>query len=186
LAELRRYPTRDVDKQPDASVWHIFNRGENVPIYDSPINFSMISNVVSVLGTDDVALVQKFLERYDPSLGAYCDTLEDLIHKAVAYYQDHILPNKRFRLPTEDEREMLEGLHERLAQCQADDEQTLQALPFDTARAFGAQPSALFQAFYEVVLGQERGPRFGTLTRLIGKDRVLALISQALDAQAED
>ena len=30
--------------------------------------------------------------------------------------------------------------------------------------------------FYEVVLGQERGPRFGSFVKLVGRERVLEML----------
>jgi lysyl-tRNA synthetase class I len=36
----------------------------------------------------------------------------------------------------------------------------------------------LFTSFYEVVLGQERGPRFGTFVQLVGKERVLQMLRE--------
>jgi lysyl-tRNA synthetase class I len=62
-----------------------------------------------------------------------------------------------------------------------EDEEGLQALPFETARAFGVQPRTVFQAFYEVILGQGRGPRFGSFAHILGKDKVVALLDSALD-----
>jgi lysyl-tRNA synthetase class 1 len=180
LAELRSYPTSQ-DEQPDSSVWHIFNTGKNVPTYDTVIDFSTISNLISGLGTGDIDLVLEYLERYDSSAKDYHAVLEDLVQKASAYYQDFILPNKHFRSPTAGERQMLQDLRTRLARCEAEDEEGLQALPFETARAFGVQPRAVFQAFYEVVLGQGRGPRFGSLAHILGKDKVVALLDSALD-----
>ena len=50
--------------------------------------------------------------------------------------------------------------------------------PFDVARAAGKEPKELFRAFYEVVLGQERGPRFGSFVSLVGKERVLEMLEE--------
>ena len=41
-------------------------------------------------------------------------------------------------------------------------------------------PQELFKMFYEVTLGQERGPRFGTFARLLGKSKMLALLEGAI------
>ena len=43
-------------------------------------------------------------------------------------------------------------------------------------RAAGIQPKELFRTIYEVLLGQERGPRFGSFVRLVGKERVLEML----------
>ena len=39
---------------------------------------------------------------------------------------------------------------------------------------------ALFSLFYEVVLGQERGPRFGSFARMVGVEKVRDMINARL------
>ena len=41
---------------------------------------------------------------------------------------------------------------------------------------FNETPKNLFKMFYEVVFGQERGPRFGTFVQLVGKEKALNLL----------
>ena len=69
-------------------------------------------------------------------------------------------------------------IHDRLAEAANGDEKGLQAIPFDVAREAGREPKELFRCFYEVVLGQERGPRFGTFVTLLGKERVLRMLRE--------
>ncbi len=54
LADLQVYPNLLEQKQPDAAAWQIFNKGANVPQYELSINFSLINNLISAVGTDDV------------------------------------------------------------------------------------------------------------------------------------
>jgi len=70
-------------------------------------------------------------------------------------------------------------VRQQLAASDSDDEKELQGIPFDVARAAEVEPRQLFTSFYEVVLGQERGPRFGTFVRLVGKERVLEMLDKA-------
>lgn len=179
LAELRRYPTVADAKKPDTAVWHIFDRGQSVPSFNTSINFSLINNLVSGLGTDDPALVVEFLERYDPTAAEYRDTIGDLVGKSLNYYRDFILPNKTYRPATAIERQWFAALKELVAAYDGDNEKELQTLPFDVARQFNVEPKAIFSAFYEVLLGQERGPRFGTFAKLVGKEKTLALLEKA-------
>ena len=82
------------------------------------------------------------------------------------------------RQPAADERKILQAIHEKLAAYEGENEDELQSIPFDVARDFEVSPRDLFTMFYEVVLGQERGPRFGTFTRLVGKERVISLLKE--------
>ncbi|MFQ5612275.1 MAG: lysine--tRNA ligase [Anaerolineae bacterium] len=181
LAELRRYPSLATEKQPDTAVWHIFERGESVPTYNTSINFSLINNLVSALGADDTDLILEYLLRYDPGAKDHRETVRDLVQKSVNYYRDFILPGKHYRPPTGQERQWLQNLRQELAAYEGDDEKELQSLPFDVARAFEVAPGDFFKSFYEVLLGQERGPRFGTFARLLGKDRMLDMLDAALE-----
>ena len=180
LAELKRYPTIPEESRPDSALWHIFDKGDDVDDYNSTINFSLINNLISGLGTEDVDLITEYLERYDPEVKAFQKSIRDLVEKGVKYYRDFILPNKHFRPPSEQERKILGDLRRRVAACEEDGEGELQSLPFDVAREFDVKPSEVFQAFYQVLLGQERGPRFGTFARLVGKDKVIGLLDSVV------
>ncbi len=73
---------------------------------------------------------------------------------------------------------MLQSIHDQLTAYAGDDEQEMQAIPFTVAQEHNVPPRDLFTMFYEVVLGQDRGPRFGTFAKLVGKEHVLNLLSQ--------
>ncbi len=183
LADLRRYATLPNEKKPDAAVWHIFEQGKNVLQYNTSINFSLINNLVAGLGADDAALVTEFLERYDPSAREYRTTVADLVSKSLTYYRDFILPHKIYRAATTEERAWFGALREKVAAHPTDDEKELQKLPFDVACQFDVSPQQVFSAFYQVILGQERGPRFGTFAKLMGKEKTLALLDEASGKQ---
>lgn len=180
LSALRQYPSLDSTRQLDSAIWHIFDKGTKVPEYNTSIDFSLINNLISALGADDVELVLDYLKRYDPPAEKYLAMLEDLVHKGVNYYRDYVLPTRRFREPTADDCGLLQRIHDRLAQAEGLNETELQAIPFDVASEAGIPPQELFKMFYEVILGQERGPRFGTFARLLGKSKLLALLNAAL------
>ncbi len=182
LAALRRYPEVPAAERPEQDVWHLFDRGRRVPEYGARVDFTTVNNLIAALGTDSERVLVDYLERYDPSARRYRDTITGLVQKGLNYYRDFVLPGMELRSPSSDERAMLRDLHERLAVADEADEETLQAIPFDVARAAGIQPRALFQSFYEVVFGQERGPRFGSFVRLVGKDKMLEMLASRLQA----
>jgi lysyl-tRNA synthetase class 1 len=49
---------------------------------------------------------------------------------------------------------------------------------FDISREQGAQAKDFFSAIYQVLLGQEQGPRFGSFAKLVGIERVVELIEE--------
>ncbi|MFO7559841.1 MAG: hypothetical protein R6X10_13485, partial [Desulfobacterales bacterium] len=74
---------------------------------------------------------------------------------------------------------MLKRLRSELAGRESHDEKELQTLPFAVAREYDEQPNNFFKMFYEVVFGQERGPRFGTFVQLVGREKALSLLDKA-------
>jgi lysyl-tRNA synthetase class 1 len=176
LEGLNNYEILDSEKQPDSAIWHLFNKGACVPYYRTSINFSLINNLISAVGADDIELILEYLKRYDLSLEKFAPIIEDLVKKAMKYYRDFILPNKKYRTPNKEERKMLKKLRDELAKYEGDDEKELQTIPFNVARMFNESPKNFFKIFYEVVFGQERGPRFGTFVQVVGRDKALNLL----------
>ena len=140
------------------------------------INFSLINNLISAVGADDVELILEYLKRYDPQVEAYDAIVRDLVYKAMNYYRDFILPRKQYRRPNPAEAALLQQLREILAASASTDENELQSLPFEVARTSGMAPKDFFQLFYETVFGQARGPRFGTFVLLVGKEKAVSML----------
>ena len=169
LDALRCYPDVAEEQRPEQALWHIGDRGKDVPEYASQVNFSTVNNLIASLGVDSVEVLKEYLARYDAQAATYPQVTQALVEKGLNYYRDVVLPNKKFRPPTDEERVLLAQLAERLSATNGATEEELQAIPFDLAREAEIPPKELFRMFYEVVLGQERGPRFGSLVQLSGE-----------------
>ena len=104
-------------------------------------------------------------------------------------------PKKRFRDPDPVERDALAALDATLAALPADaDAESIQTAIYDVGRSFeryqakdkpgpdGRPGVALtwFATLYELLLGQERGPRFGSFVAIYGVPETRALIGKAL------
>ena len=178
LAALRAYPEIPGEERPESELWHIHGKGEGVPHYGSGVDSTTVNNLISALGIDSTGLLKEYLGRYDTTVADNEAVVEELIDKGMNYYKDRVLPGKKYRAPSPEERGLLAEMREQLCRCENGDEETWQAIPFDVARAAGKEPKELFRAFYEVVLGQERGPRFGSFVSLVGKERVLDMLEE--------
>jgi lysyl-tRNA synthetase class 1 len=170
----------------DSPVWSVC---EGVPpAKASPVSFSLLLNLVSVAGASDKALLWGFLSRYLP--GASPDSepmLDRLAGYAIHYYEDFVLPAKRFRPPTDKERLAFADLARRLRALPADckDAEAIQNEVYEAGKAAGFEPlRAWFQALYEVLLGQAQGPRFGSFAAIFGLANTIALIETALATAA--
>ena len=182
LAGLSAYQNLEASQKPDSTIWHLNNQGTTVPSYDASINFSLINNLISAVGAEDRALILDYLKRYENKMDAHAEIIEELVDKAMNYYRDFILPHKQYRSPTAAEKQLLQALYNELDQTRETDEKELQTIPFAIARQFETEPKHFFKLFYEVVFGQERGPRFGTFVQLVGKEKALALLASAINA----
>jgi lysyl-tRNA synthetase, class I len=181
LVELANYSGKDESKKLDSVVWHLKKIGRAAPKYTSSINFSLILNLISALGAGDSALLWDYVLRYDSDAENNRDQIDGMVERAVAYYQDFVEPNKKYRGPDETEKALFKALLEKLEPYDGDDEKEYQSMVFDAAKENGEDPKALFKAFYEVILGQERGPRFGTFAKLVGKGRAIEMLKEKLD-----
>ncbi len=202
LAHLEGYERQDAVKRLSNPVWHI--HGGDPPSPEpmggggrTPVSFALLLNLVSVANTDDRARLWVFLQRYAPGVSPQTHPrLDALVGYALRYYEDHVKPTRAFRPPDDVERQALHALDRALSavpESAGGDE--LQTLVYDVGRSIeryqdpnakGATPDrpgvalGWFNMLYQVLLGAERGPRFGPFIALYGRDETRALIRKAL------
>ena len=181
LTFLEKYPDEEPARQLENPVWHIHSG--NPPKADVPVSFALLLNLVAVANPEDKSQLWGFISRYAPEASAETHPLLDsLAGYAMRYYRDFVLPAKVFRAPTEQERAAMADLSARLKTF--DEEPTpenLQTLTFSIGKEHGFENLRdWFKALYEVLLGQEQGPRFGSFAALYGVDNTARLIDEAL------
>lgn len=171
-------------KQLENPVWHIHNG--HPPQYGSPISFALLLNLVSAANAETKDVLWGFIKRYAPEATPEDQPLLDqLAGFAVAYYRDFIQPTKKFRAPTEAELAAILGLKARLEAMGPDmrDGDEIQNMVFDVGKTHQFENLRdWFKALYEVLLGQEQGPRFGGFVALFGVTETIALIEERLAA----
>jgi lysyl-tRNA synthetase class 1 len=191
---LAKYPGQADDQRLGNPVWHVHSG--NPPTIDMPVTFGMLLNLASASNTPDKSVLWGFIQRHVRGVTpATHPKLDELVGYAVRYYNDFVLPKKVFRAPDEVERAALAALDARLAALPADaDSETIQSAVLDVARAIprfqdaerkgptgGPGVSvAWFSTLYQILLGQERGPRFGSFAAIYGIAETRALIARAL------
>lgn len=191
---LSAYPAQEWPARLNNPVWHIHD-GEP-PSVELPVPFALLLNLVSASNAHEKNVLWGFISRYAP--GASPEThpeLDRLTEYALRYFEDFVKPTKTFRKPDEVERQALAALRDELAALPKDaDGETIQNTALDVARGIeryqdhkrkspGGGPGvsvAFFQMLYQVLLGQERGPRFGSFVALYGIQETCELIEKAL------
>lgn len=194
LQFLSAYPKQDGKQQLDNPVWHI--HAAQPPKPELPITFGLLLNLVSVSHAHSKDVLWGFLARYAPGATPENNPILDrLAGYAIRYYEDFVKPTKKFRAADDVEIAALQSLDATLAALPAgSDGDTIQNALLDVGRAIPryqdptkVSPSGgpgvkldWFQAIYEILLGQERGPRLGTFVALYGIPETRALIAKAL------
>jgi lysyl-tRNA synthetase class 1 len=194
---LDAFPGQPEDQRLGNPVWHI--HAGKPPLIDMPITFSMLLNLASASNAHDRGVLWGFILRHVKGVTPESHTkLDELVGYAVRYYTDFVLPTKVFRRPDEVEREALKILDRKLAALPPDaDAETIQGSVLDVARAIPRYQDAArkgpdggpgvslvwFSTLYQLLLGQERGPRFGSFAAIYGIPETRALVEKALNGE---
>jgi len=185
LAFAARHGEEALEKQLENPAWHIHDG--KVPAGGSPLSFNVLLNLAGVCNTEDPAVLWGFISRYVPGASPESlPVLDNLVGYAIRYYQDFVKPNKAFRPPSDDERAALEDLLQALeALPAAADGEAIQTAVYEVGKAHDfANLRDWFKALYEILLGQEQGPRMGSFMALYGLEESKTLIRDALAEKA--
>lgn len=182
LAHLEAYAGQEPAARLENPVWHI--HAGQPPAQGSPASFSLLLNLVSAANAQTRDQIWSFLRKYSPGASPQSHPLLDrLCGYALAYYEDFVAPAKTFRPPTAKEHAALLDLRARLACAPAGaDAEALQNEVYAVGKEQGFEPLRdWFKALYEVLLGQEQGPRFGSFVAIFGVAETIALIDARLE-----
>jgi lysyl-tRNA synthetase, class I len=193
---LDGYQRQDDKQRLSNPVWHI--HAGNPPKPDMPIAFSMLLTLVSSSNAENAETLWGFIGRYRPGVTPQTHPkLAAMVGYAINYYRDFVLPEKKFRQPTEAERAALSDLRDALSQLPADaTADQIQNVLYDIGRrepfldkkiAKDGKPGVSldwFNMLYQVLLGQEKGPRFGSFVAVYGVQNTVDMINGALARSA--
>ncbi|MGB4058473.1 MAG: lysine--tRNA ligase [Alphaproteobacteria bacterium] len=181
---VEKLPSQDDKAKLENPAWYIHD-GKLPNGQFSPISFSLLLNLASAANAHNKETLWNYIKMHKP--GVTPDSapfLDRLVGHAVKYYEDFVLPAKQYRMPDERERKAMEDLATRLDGVADDaDLETLQTAVFSAGKENGYEKEELrnwFQALYQVLLGQNEGPRFGSFIQLYGRTETNALIRKAL------
>ncbi|HEY7296481.1 MAG TPA: lysine--tRNA ligase [Xanthobacteraceae bacterium] len=196
---LDAYQRQDAKQRLANPVWHI--HAGDPPKAEMPITFSMLLALVSSSNAENAETLWGFIRRYRPGVTAQTHPrLDALVGYAIHYFRDFVLPHKKFRDPTDAERAALIDLRDALSQLPED--ATAERIQ-DVVYEIGRRPPFLdktgkiktrdgkpgvsldwFNMLYQVLLGQEKGPRFGSFVAVYGPANTIAMIDGALARSA--
>jgi lysyl-tRNA synthetase, class I len=181
LAFLAAYSGQSENEKIENPVWHIHSGAPPAPGTD--ITFALLLNLVSAANVETKTSLWRFISKYAPGVTPESDPfLDKLVGYALAYYEDFVKPTKVFRAPSDKERAALEDLSARFAKLSADATgEAIQNEVYAVGKEREFEPLRdWFKAVYEVLLGQNQGPRFGSFVAIFGIEATRQLIAGAL------
>ena len=194
---LEAYYRQDGRQRLANPVWHIHSG--TPPKADMPITFSMLLTLVSSSNAENAETLWGFIGRYRPGVTPQTHPkLDAMVGYAIHYFRDFVQPAKKFREPGESERAALIDLRDALSQLAADSApEKIQEVVYEIGRrepfldhkklAKDGRPGVAldwFNMLYQVLLGQEKGPRFGSFVAVYGLNNTVEMIDGALARSA--
>ncbi|RWN53537.1 lysine--tRNA ligase [Mesorhizobium sp.] len=196
-AFLSAYRRQEWKERLGNPVWHMHDG--NPPVVDLPVSFALLLNLVSASNAQNKDVLWGFILRHTSGVTPKTHPeLDRLAEHAIRYFDDFVKPAKVYRAADPVEREALTKLSEALAALPPDaDGEAIQNAALNVARKIERYQDhskqspeggpgvsvAFFQMIYQILIGQERGPRFGSFAALYGIAETRALIQKALAGQ---
>jgi lysyl-tRNA synthetase class 1 len=163
-------------------VWHVHNG--NIPKEEMIMTFSMLLNLVETSNADSKDLLWKFVKKYKPDISeANFPIFDGLVGYAIKYFNDVIKAQKKYKTPNQSERLALEALVKTLEKCTDEmSPEDIQTLIYSTGKENGYAENLRdwFKLIYEVVFGDENGPRMGFFISFFGVKETTELLMNKL------
>ena len=163
-------------------VWHVHNG--KIPNESMIMSFSMLLNLVETSNASTKELLWKFVKKYKPNISEKKQPIFDkLIQYAIKYFNDVIKKNKKYKKPNEAEKKALLALIKILEKC--DDQmkpEDIQTYIYTVGKENGYRENLRdwFKLIYQVVFGEENGPRMGFFISFFGVKEMKEVIKDKI------
>ena len=164
-------------------VWHVHNG--KMPSENLVMPFSMLLNLVETSNADTKELLWKFVRKHKKNISEKDYPIFDkLIEYAIKYFNDVIKSKKIYKKPNKEEKNALEALIKALDNC--DDSmqpEDIQTNIYTVGKENGYKENLRdwFKLIYEVIFGEENGPRMGFFISFFGVNETKELIKSKLN-----
>ena len=185
ISHYNSYSKLDDLKKINSPIWHIHSGKPKE--FKSDITFNSLTNIVSICNTDDKKIIWSFVNQYDSSISpANNPEFDKLIDYAINYYNDFVLPNKIYLNIDNNNKVIFEEIRDVLKlQINEDSSaEDIQTLLYEVGKNHNFENlKDFFKLVYQVLLGQEQGPRLGSFIKLFGIDETIKTIEQRIDVK---
>ena len=164
-------------------VWHVHNG--KMPKEEMVMSFSMLLNLVETSNANSKDLLWKFVKKYKKNiLEKNYPIFDKLVGYAIKYFNDVIKQNKKYKKPNEIEKKALEALIKVLENCNDQMQpEEIQTKIYSVGKENGYSENLRdwFKLIYEVVFGDENGPRMGFFISFFGVNETKQLIKNKIE-----
>ena len=163
-------------------VWHVHNG--KIPKEKTIMTFSMLLNLVEASNAGTKDLLWKFVKKYKKNISEIEHPIFDnLISYAIKYFKDVIKQKKKYKKPNNSEKNALRALMNTLETC--NDKmapEDIQTKIYSVGKENGYKENLRdwFKLIYEVVFGDENGPRMGNFISFFGVNETKQLIEDKI------
>ncbi len=163
-------------------LWHVHS--SNIPKENLIMSFSMLLNLVETSNASNKELLWKFVKKYKKDISEKnYPIFDNLVGYAIKYFNEIIKEQKNYKTPNIEEKIALKALVATLNKC--DDEMSpedIQTLIYSTGKDNGYSENLRdwFKLIYQVVFGDENGPRMGFFISFFGVKETKDLIENKI------
>ena len=145
----------------------------------------MLLNLVGSSNANDKDILWKFINRFHKEIKPKDHPiLDSLTEYAINYFKDKVEPNKKFKIPNESEKKSLNNLLKKLEKIdQKLTPEDIQTIIYSVGKENGYADNLRdwFKLIYEVVFGEENGPRMGFFVSFFGLKETIKLINDKIN-----
>ena len=183
LLNIEKFSNQETKDKILNPVWHI-HKGQP-PTEKIVMPFSMLLNLVGSSNANNKEILWKFINRFHKELNPNDYPIFDsLTEYAINYFEDKVKPKKRFKKPSPNEKKALENLVVKLKKIdQSLKPEEIQTYVYTAGKENGYEKNLRdwFKLIYEVVFGDENGPRMGFFISFFGVNEMKKLINDRIN-----
>tara|TARA_B100000700_G_scaffold212358_1_gene233484 strand:- start:1390 stop:2952 length:1563 start_codon:yes stop_codon:yes gene_type:complete len=180
LTLIDKFDEQDDKQKLLNPVWHVHNG--NPPKEKSIMPFSVLLNLVGTSNATDKEVLWKFIKKNKKDIKVSDHPILDgLVGYALKYFEDIVKPNKKYRKPNDKEKKALKDLVNRLKDCKEPmDPEAIQTIVYSVGKDNGYKENLRewFKAIYEIIFGDQDGPRMGFFISFFGIKESIELINK--------
>ena len=182
LTLIEKYKIQNEKDKIQNPVWHVHNG--KPPNEKIVMPFSMLLNLVGSSNANEKDVLWKFINRFHKEIKpSDHKILDGLINYAINYFKDKVEPKKKFKKPNLEEKKALVNLIKKLEEIdQTLSPEEIQTYVYTVGKENGYEKNLRdwFKLIYQVVFGEENGPRMGFFISFFGLTETIELINDKL------